>query len=44
MGSRSDISNNEGDIVEIDIPSGRLHVEVSDEELAERKKSLESAR
>jgi dihydroxy-acid dehydratase len=29
----------EGDMVEIDIPKGKLHVEVSDEELAERKKA-----
>ncbi len=29
---------NEGDMVDINIPEGRLHVEVSDEELAKRKK------
>jgi dihydroxy-acid dehydratase len=29
----------EGDMVEIDIPNGKLHVEVSDEELAERQKA-----
>jgi dihydroxy-acid dehydratase len=30
----------EGDIIEIDIPAGQIHVQVTDEELADRKKSF----